>query len=60
MGVLKMMFFMNKNYQSNNNLKVQKKLINFVNNELLKDIDISPEKFWSGFDKAVHELGTKK
>jgi malate synthase len=47
---------MTTNYQSVNNLKVAKKLLSFVNNELLKDIDISPEIFWSGFDKAVHEL----
>ncbi len=47
---------MTTNYQSVNNLKVAKKLLSFVNNELLKDIDISPEIFWSGFDKAVNEL----
>ena len=27
--------------------------------ELLKDINISPENFWSGFDKYVHELAPK-
>ncbi len=47
---------MSSNYQSVNNLKVTENLLNFVNNELLKNIEISPEKFWLGFDKAVHEL----
>ena len=50
---------MTTNYQSVNNLKVSEKLLSFVNNELLKDIDISPEEFWSGFDEAVHELAHK-
>ena len=47
---------MTTNYQSVNNLKVSEKLLSFVNDELLKDTNISPKKFWSGFDKAVHEL----
>ena len=50
---------MRKNYQIVNNLKVSKELLSFVNNELLKDTNISPEKFWSGFDKTVHELAPK-
>ena len=50
---------MKKNYKVVNNLKVSKELLSFVNNELLKDTNISPEKFWSGFDKAVHELAPK-
>jgi malate synthase len=40
-------------------LKVSEELLSFVNDELLKDTDISPEKFWLGFDKAVHELAPK-
>ena len=32
---------------------------NFVNEELLKDTNISSEKFWEGFDKVVHELAPK-
>ena len=28
----------------------------FVNNEILRDTDVSPEKFWSDFDQIVHEL----
>jgi len=43
-------------YEIVNNLKISQILFEFVNNELLKDTDIKPEKFWSGFDKTVHEL----
>ena len=46
-------------YENVNNLKVTKELFSFVNNELLKDTRITPEKFWSGFDKVVHELAPK-
>jgi len=46
-------------YENVNNLKVTKELFSFVNNELLKDTGITPEKFWSGFDKVVHELAPK-
>ncbi len=47
---------MSKNYQNVNNLKISEELLSFVNKELLKDLDISSEKFWEGFDNAVHEL----
>ena len=47
------------NYQSVYKLKVSEVLLSFVNTELLKDTGISPEKFWSGFEKAVHELAPK-
>ena len=47
------------NYQTVNNLKVSQNLLSFVNNELLKDTNISQEKFWSGFEKSVHELAPK-
>ena len=50
---------MKENYQNINNLKVSEKLLSFVNNELLKGLNISPEKFWSGFDEIVHELSPK-
>ena len=46
-------------YENVNNLKVTKELFSFVNNELLKDTRITSEKFWSGFDKVVHELAPK-
>ncbi len=47
------------NYQSVNNLKVSKELLSFVNDELLTGTGLSPEKFWLGFDKAVHDLAPK-
>ena len=50
---------MKKQYKKINNLSVSSELLNFVNNELLKGTKISPEKFWLGFDKAVHELAPK-
>tara|TARA_B100001057_G_scaffold136933_1_gene136572 strand:+ start:71 stop:2224 length:2154 start_codon:yes stop_codon:yes gene_type:complete len=50
---------MSENYQSINDLKVSKKLLSFVNEELLKDTNISPKKFWIDFDKVVHELAPK-
>ena len=50
---------MSTNYQSVNNLKVSEKLLSFVNQELLVGTNISQEKFWSGFDKAIHELAPK-
>ena len=50
---------MSKKYQIINNLKVSEDLLSFVNYELLIDINISPEKFWLNFDKAVHELAPK-
>jgi len=50
---------MKKQYTKINNLSVSNELLNFVNNELLKDTKILPEKFWFGFDKAVHELAPK-
>ncbi len=46
-------------YVNVNNLKVSDKLLDFVNNDLLKNTEISPEKFWSGFDRSVHELVIK-
>ena len=50
---------MSKNYQNVNNLKISEELLSFVNKELLKDLDISSEKFWEGFDRAVHDLAPK-
>ena len=47
---------MNKKYQNVNNLKVSDELLSFVNDELLKETSISPEKFWQGFDNMAHEL----
>ena len=50
---------MTSKYHSVNNLKVSEELLLFVNNELFDGTDISPEKFWKDFDKAVHELAPK-
>ena len=50
---------MSKNYQNIHSLKVSEELLSFVNNELLKDLDITPENFWLGFDRVVHELAPK-
>jgi len=50
---------MTTKYQTINNLKVSEQLVSFVNNELLEEIDITQEKFWSKFDKIVHELSPK-
>ena len=50
---------MKTKYENVNNLKVSNDLLTFVNKELLNDTNISPEKFWSGFDKTVYELVPK-
>ena len=50
---------MKKKYTQVNNLSVSSDLLNFVNNNLLKETNISPEKFWLGFDAAVHDLAIK-
>ncbi len=50
---------MTSKYLSVNNLKVSEELFSFVNDDLLNDSGISSEKFWSGFDKAIHELAPR-
>ena len=50
---------MKRNYIDINNLKVADELYKFVNEDVLKGTNISPEKFWSGFDDVVHELTPK-
>ncbi len=37
-------------------LSVSKTLFDFLNNEVLPGTSISKKRFWSGFDKTVHEL----
>ena len=39
-----------------NNLKIDSKLYDFVNNEVIPGTNIDPDDFWSKFDKAVNEL----
>ncbi len=46
-------------YKNVNGLKVAEDLLSFVNNELLKDTGIDPEKFWHGFNKDAHDLAKK-
>ena len=50
---------MKKKYTKLNNLSVSSDLLDFVNNNLLKDTDIAPDKFWLEFDTAVHNLAQK-
>ncbi len=50
---------MKKRYTTINNLSISNELLEFVNNELLKDTKILPENFWQRFDVAVHELVPK-
>jgi len=50
---------MKEQYTKIQDLSVANKLFNFVNEELLENTSISPEKFWGGFSRAVHELASK-
>ena len=50
---------MQEKYISINSLKVSENLSNFISEELLNEIDISPEKFWIGLEKVVNELAPK-
>ncbi len=50
---------MQNKYININKLKVSENLSKFVEEELLKDINISSEKFWLGFEKVVNELEPK-
>ena len=50
---------MQKNYITINSLKVSEKLSNFVNDELLKNTNISSENFWLGLEKTLDELAPK-
>ena len=50
---------MKKQYTKIHDLTVSNELLNFVNIELLKDTNISSEKFWKGFSRVSHELAPK-
>ena len=39
-----------------NGLKINTSLFEFINNEVLPGTDIKPDRFWSNFEKTVHEL----
>lgn len=40
-------------------LQVASELYEFINSEALPGSDLEPEKFWSGFEKLVHDLTPK-
>ncbi len=46
-------------YITLNRLKIAENLVSFVRDELLQDLNITPEKFWSGFDSIIYELAEK-
>ena len=50
---------MQEKYININSLRVSENLSKFISDELLKDIDISVEKFWLGFEKSVNELAPR-
>ena len=50
---------MQEKYININSLKVSENLAKFISEELLEDLNISPEKFWIGFEKVVKELVPK-
>ena len=50
---------MKTKYIDINDLKVAEDLSKFVKEELLEGTSITPEKFWLGFNKSVHELTPK-
>ena len=47
---------MKEKYLKIKDLSVSEKLINFINKELLPGTKVNKEKFWSGFNKYVHQL----
>ena len=54
-----MLVQMREKYIKIKNLSISEKLVTFVNSELLPGTKITKEKFWSEFDKCVHELSDK-
>ncbi len=43
-------------FTEKNGLKINTKLLNFVNNEIIPGTNIKSEEFWTKFEKIVHEL----
>ena len=43
-------------FTEKNGLKINTKLLNFVNNEIIPGTNIKSEGFWTSFEKVVHEL----
>ncbi len=50
---------MQKKYVKIGKLKVSEDISNFVSEELLKDTNVSKEKFWLGLEKTLNELAPK-
>ena len=50
---------MKEKYIKIKDLSVSEKLANFINDKLLPGTKISKERFWSGFNKYIHELSPK-
>ena len=50
---------MKEKYIKIKDLSVSQKLANFINDKLLTGTKISKERFWSGFNKYIHELSPK-
>ena len=44
------------NVTEKNGLKINTKLLDFVNNEIIPGTNIRSEEFWTNFGKIVHEL----
>ena len=44
------------NVTEKNGLKINTKLLDFVNNEIIPGTNIGSEEFWTNFGKIVHEL----
>ncbi len=50
---------MQEKYVKINNLQISEKLSDFVNDELLKNTNVSPGNFWIGLEKTLDELAPK-
>ena len=50
---------MQNKYKKINNLQVSEKLSDFVNDELIKNTNVSAENFWLGLEKTLDELAPK-
>ena len=50
---------MKKKYIKIKNLSVSEELLNFIDKDLLKDINVTQENFWTGLSKYAHELAPK-
>ena len=44
---------------TNTSLKVSNELKDFLENEVLNGLNITPEKFWSSFEKIVNDFSPK-